>query len=228
MRISSDKQDKLHGCLEHLFNQVSSGLRLGLIASFIWKFCIPKSGSFIFPVTSFSSSIQSSSSHTRTDWLTVCVCFIPCPQVDSINCLLKGAVMSKACEETKHFYSDHTQPGTYACPCVSSCHVDGVPQQMHALTRSLLNRVPTNRRLDGSLSPHHPQEHPGGPLEPPQLHQNPGGEPAEIRGRLAQTHTHMAHGARDSCSFNSKVILFSFCPHRWKEPASPGSAEVHR
>uniref|UniRef100_A0A8C3AG73 Phosphatidylinositol-3,4,5-trisphosphate dependent Rac exchange factor 1 n=1 Tax=Cyclopterus lumpus TaxID=8103 RepID=A0A8C3AG73_CYCLU len=25
MRISSDKQDKLHGCLEHLFNQVSSG-----------------------------------------------------------------------------------------------------------------------------------------------------------------------------------------------------------
>uniref|UniRef100_G3NLA9 Phosphatidylinositol 3,4,5-trisphosphate-dependent Rac exchanger 1 protein n=1 Tax=Gasterosteus aculeatus aculeatus TaxID=481459 RepID=G3NLA9_GASAC len=51
MRISSDKQDKLHGCLEHLFNQV-----------------------------------------------------------DSINCLLKGAVMSKACEETKHFYSDHTQP----------------------------------------------------------------------------------------------------------------------
>lgn len=24
MRIPSDKQDKLHGCLEHLFNQVSS------------------------------------------------------------------------------------------------------------------------------------------------------------------------------------------------------------
>ncbi|KAM9313762.1 phosphatidylinositol 3,4,5-trisphosphate-dependent Rac exchanger 1 protein-like [Pholidichthys leucotaenia] len=51
MRISSDKQDKLHGCLEHLFNQV-----------------------------------------------------------DSINSLLKGAVMTKACEETKHFYSDHGQP----------------------------------------------------------------------------------------------------------------------
>uniref|UniRef100_A0A8C3AFF6 Phosphatidylinositol-3,4,5-trisphosphate dependent Rac exchange factor 1 n=1 Tax=Cyclopterus lumpus TaxID=8103 RepID=A0A8C3AFF6_CYCLU len=51
MRISSDKQDKLHGCLEHLFNQV-----------------------------------------------------------DSINSLLKGAVMTKACEETKHFYSDHSQP----------------------------------------------------------------------------------------------------------------------
>uniref|UniRef100_A0A3P8UTL3 Phosphatidylinositol-3,4,5-trisphosphate dependent Rac exchange factor 1 n=1 Tax=Cynoglossus semilaevis TaxID=244447 RepID=A0A3P8UTL3_CYNSE len=42
MRIPSDKQDKLHGCLEHLFNQI-----------------------------------------------------------DSINGLLKGAVMTKACEETK-------------------------------------------------------------------------------------------------------------------------------
>uniref|UniRef100_A0A3Q3D5A0 Phosphatidylinositol-3,4,5-trisphosphate dependent Rac exchange factor 1 n=1 Tax=Hippocampus comes TaxID=109280 RepID=A0A3Q3D5A0_HIPCM len=51
MRIPSDKQDKLHGCLEHLFNQV-----------------------------------------------------------DSINCLLKGSVMTKACEETKYFYSDHSQP----------------------------------------------------------------------------------------------------------------------
>uniref|UniRef100_A0A3Q3J7Q9 Phosphatidylinositol-3,4,5-trisphosphate-dependent Rac exchange factor 1 n=1 Tax=Monopterus albus TaxID=43700 RepID=A0A3Q3J7Q9_MONAL len=51
MRIPSDKQDKLHGCLEHLFNQV-----------------------------------------------------------DSINGLLKGPVMTKAYEETKHFYSDHSQP----------------------------------------------------------------------------------------------------------------------
>eukprot|EP00063_Salmo_salar_P016262 XP_013991097.1 PREDICTED: phosphatidylinositol 3,4,5-trisphosphate-dependent Rac exchanger 1 protein-like isoform X2 [Salmo salar] len=51
MSIPSDKQDKLHGCLEHLFNQV-----------------------------------------------------------DSINSLLKGPVMTKACEETKHFHSDHTKP----------------------------------------------------------------------------------------------------------------------
>uniref|UniRef100_A0A673B9T2 Phosphatidylinositol 3,4,5-trisphosphate-dependent Rac exchanger 1 protein n=1 Tax=Sphaeramia orbicularis TaxID=375764 RepID=A0A673B9T2_9TELE len=51
MRIPSDKQDKLHGCLEHLFNQV-----------------------------------------------------------DSINSLLKGSVMTRACDETKHFYSDHSQP----------------------------------------------------------------------------------------------------------------------
>uniref|UniRef100_A0AAR2M4Q1 Phosphatidylinositol-3,4,5-trisphosphate-dependent Rac exchange factor 1 n=1 Tax=Pygocentrus nattereri TaxID=42514 RepID=A0AAR2M4Q1_PYGNA len=51
MQIPLDKQDKLHGCLEHLFNQV-----------------------------------------------------------DSINSLLKGPVMSKACEETKHFHPDHNQP----------------------------------------------------------------------------------------------------------------------
>uniref|UniRef100_A0A674BR12 Phosphatidylinositol 3,4,5-trisphosphate-dependent Rac exchanger 1 protein n=1 Tax=Salmo trutta TaxID=8032 RepID=A0A674BR12_SALTR len=53
MSIPSDKQDKLHGCLEHLFNQV-----------------------------------------------------------DSINSLLKGPVMTKACEETKHFHLDHTKPDT--------------------------------------------------------------------------------------------------------------------
>uniref|UniRef100_A0A8C6NNK8 Phosphatidylinositol-3,4,5-trisphosphate dependent Rac exchange factor 1 n=1 Tax=Nothobranchius furzeri TaxID=105023 RepID=A0A8C6NNK8_NOTFU len=51
MRIPSDKQDKLHGCLEHLFNQV-----------------------------------------------------------ESINSLLKGPVMTKACEETRHFYPDHRFP----------------------------------------------------------------------------------------------------------------------
>ncbi|XP_053309033.1 phosphatidylinositol 3,4,5-trisphosphate-dependent Rac exchanger 1 protein [Spea bombifrons] len=49
MRIPSDKQDKLHGCLEHLFNQV-----------------------------------------------------------DAIIALLKGNVMSKAFEETKHFPMDHS------------------------------------------------------------------------------------------------------------------------
>ncbi|KAM8946177.1 phosphatidylinositol 3,4,5-trisphosphate-dependent Rac exchanger 1 protein isoform 2-T2 [Pelodytes ibericus] len=49
MRIPSDKQDKLHGCLEHLFNQV-----------------------------------------------------------DAIIALLKGKVMSKAFEETKHFPMEHS------------------------------------------------------------------------------------------------------------------------
>ncbi|KAJ8257306.1 hypothetical protein GJAV_G00184180 [Gymnothorax javanicus] len=50
MRIPSEQQDKLHGCLEHLFNQV-----------------------------------------------------------DSISSLLKGPVMTKASEETKHFPVDHRQ-----------------------------------------------------------------------------------------------------------------------
>ncbi|XP_060086815.1 phosphatidylinositol 3,4,5-trisphosphate-dependent Rac exchanger 1 protein isoform X2 [Heteronotia binoei] len=49
MRIPLDKQDKLHGCLEHLFNQV-----------------------------------------------------------DAINALLKGPVISKAFDETKHFPMDHS------------------------------------------------------------------------------------------------------------------------
>ncbi|XP_050773206.1 phosphatidylinositol 3,4,5-trisphosphate-dependent Rac exchanger 1 protein isoform X3 [Gopherus flavomarginatus] len=49
MRIPSDKQDKLHGCLEHLFNQV-----------------------------------------------------------DAINALLKGSVITKTFEETKHFPMDHS------------------------------------------------------------------------------------------------------------------------
>lgn len=49
MRIPSDKQDKLHGCLEHLFNQV-----------------------------------------------------------DSIHALLKGPVMSRAFEDTKHFPMEHS------------------------------------------------------------------------------------------------------------------------
>ncbi|XP_074826143.1 phosphatidylinositol 3,4,5-trisphosphate-dependent Rac exchanger 1 protein isoform X3 [Natator depressus] len=49
MRIPSDKQDKLHGCLEHLFNQV-----------------------------------------------------------DAINALLKGSIITKAFEETKHFPMDHS------------------------------------------------------------------------------------------------------------------------
>ncbi len=35
MRIPSDKQDKLHGCLEHLFNQVSPGVPFGVISTFI-------------------------------------------------------------------------------------------------------------------------------------------------------------------------------------------------
>ena len=44
-------------------------------------------------------------------------------QVDSINSLLKRPVMARACEETKHFYSDHSHPGNLlarvsVCVCV--------------------------------------------------------------------------------------------------------------
>ncbi|XP_070935267.1 phosphatidylinositol 3,4,5-trisphosphate-dependent Rac exchanger 1 protein isoform X3 [Macaca nemestrina] len=63
MRIPSDKQDKLHGCLEHLFNQV-----------------------------------------------------------DSINALLKGPVMSRAFEETKHFPMNHSLQAIYPPTIDPSIH----------------------------------------------------------------------------------------------------------
>uniref|UniRef100_A0A671MH73 Phosphatidylinositol 3,4,5-trisphosphate-dependent Rac exchanger 1 protein-like n=1 Tax=Sinocyclocheilus anshuiensis TaxID=1608454 RepID=A0A671MH73_9TELE len=72
MQIPFDKQDKLHGCLEHLFNQV-----------------------------------------------------------DSINILLKGPIMSKAWEETKHFHNDHSQPGTAR----SGVRVHGRSQLLLALLK---------------------------------------------------------------------------------------------
>ncbi|XP_054946328.1 phosphatidylinositol 3,4,5-trisphosphate-dependent Rac exchanger 1 protein isoform X1 [Physeter macrocephalus] len=67
MRIPSDKQDKLHGCLEHLFNQVA-------------------------PLSQPRPDLE----------------FFPSPLVDSIHALLKGPVMSRAFEETRHFPMDHS------------------------------------------------------------------------------------------------------------------------
>lgn len=52
--------------------------------------------------------------HTEGGFIAMLCVFFPV-QVDSINSLLKGPVMSKACEETKHFHPDHTQPGTAQC-----------------------------------------------------------------------------------------------------------------
>ena len=43
-----------------------------------------------------------------------------------------------------------------------------------------VNRVSPNRRLDHSVPLHNPKKYPGGSLEPAQLYQNPGGEPAAI------------------------------------------------
>lgn len=79
MRIPSDKQDKLHGCLEHLFNQV------GLVPA--W--CGP-------------GSSQPAGSHTHG---------ASCLQVDAINALLKGPVMGRAFEETRHFPMEHSLQG---------------------------------------------------------------------------------------------------------------------
>ncbi|KAJ3586876.1 hypothetical protein NHX12_013268 [Muraenolepis orangiensis] len=89
MRIPSDKQDKLHGCLEHLFNQV-----------------------------------------------------------DSINSLLKGPVMTKACDETKHFHPDHSQPEfrhtedwTVRCRCVIHKNIQEDPWNLPSSIRTLVDSL---------------------------------------------------------------------------------------
>uniref|UniRef100_A0A672L9K0 Phosphatidylinositol-3,4,5-trisphosphate dependent Rac exchange factor 1 n=1 Tax=Sinocyclocheilus grahami TaxID=75366 RepID=A0A672L9K0_SINGR len=89
MQIPFDKQDKLHGCLEHLFNQV-----------------------------------------------------------DSINSLLKGPIMSKACEETKHFHNDHSQPEfrhtddwTARWRCVLHKNIQEDPWNLPISIKSLVNSL---------------------------------------------------------------------------------------
>eukprot|EP00064_Thunnus_orientalis_P011167 superscaffoldBa00001584_g11197 len=89
MRIPSDKQDKLHGCLEHLFNQV-----------------------------------------------------------DSINVLLKGPVMTKACEETKYFYSDHsqlefrqTEDWTVRCRCMIHKNIQEDPWNLPTSIKTLVESL---------------------------------------------------------------------------------------
>lgn len=154
--------------------------------------------------------------------------FYFCTQVDAINSLLKGPVMAKACEETKHFYSDHSQPGTYLYLCVFIAWKWEMYHQLlyNRYTYSRIpgfyvSRVPPNRRLDGSLSLYYPQEHPGGPLEPAHLYQNPGGEPTKICGWWEEhTHTHVLVIVY---SYNKSFHLV-FILYRWKEPASPGPA----
>ncbi|XP_012690470.2 phosphatidylinositol 3,4,5-trisphosphate-dependent Rac exchanger 1 protein [Clupea harengus] len=87
MRIPVDKQDKLHGCLEHLFNQV-----------------------------------------------------------DSINSLFKGSVMTKACEETKHFYADqpefrHTDDWTLRCRYVIHKNIQEDPWNLPNSIRTLVDSL---------------------------------------------------------------------------------------
>lgn len=87
MRIPLDKQDKLHGCLEHLFNQV-----------------------------------------------------------DSINSLFKGSIMTKACEETKHFYADqpefrHTDDWTARCRYVIHKNIQEDPWNLPNSIRTLVDSL---------------------------------------------------------------------------------------
>ncbi|KAJ8400594.1 hypothetical protein AAFF_G00393630 [Aldrovandia affinis] len=77
MRISLDKQDKLHGCLEHLFNQV-----------------------------------------------------------DSINSLLKGPVMMKASEETRHFPMEHSH--------ADLCHTEDWTLRCRGLIHKNIQEDPWN------------------------------------------------------------------------------------
>lgn len=91
MRIPSDKQDKLHGCLEHLFNQVGAPLRA--------------QGS------RESRGVGGSALHLG-EQPDPC----PCTQVDAIHALLKGPVMSRAFEETKHFPMEHSLQGERQVP----------------------------------------------------------------------------------------------------------------
>ncbi|XP_036387766.1 phosphatidylinositol 3,4,5-trisphosphate-dependent Rac exchanger 1 protein-like [Megalops cyprinoides] len=89
MRIPSDKQDKLHGCLEHLFNQV-----------------------------------------------------------DSINSLLKGPVMAKASEETKHFPMEHSHPElghtddwTMHCRCLIHKNIQEDPWNLPTSIKTLVESL---------------------------------------------------------------------------------------
>ncbi|XP_061913098.1 phosphatidylinositol 3,4,5-trisphosphate-dependent Rac exchanger 1 protein isoform X2 [Entelurus aequoreus] len=91
MRIPSDKQDKLHGCLEHLFNQV-----------------------------------------------------------DAINTLLKGSVMTKACEQTKHFHADHSQPEfgqmedwTVGCRYIIHKNIQEDPWNLPSAIKTLVESLQT-------------------------------------------------------------------------------------
>ncbi|XP_066558908.1 phosphatidylinositol 3,4,5-trisphosphate-dependent Rac exchanger 1 protein [Amia ocellicauda] len=89
MRIPSDKQDKLHGCLEHLFNQV-----------------------------------------------------------DSINSLLKGPIMAKASEATKHFPMDysqaefrHTEDWTARCRCMIHKNIQEDPWNLPNSIKTLVENL---------------------------------------------------------------------------------------
>lgn len=90
-------------------------------------------------------------------------------------------------------------------------------------TAVVLCRVSSSGRLDCPLSLRYLQEHPGGPLEPAQLHQDAGGKSAEICGRWVE-----CIWLTWSLTVRRQIRSFWLSFNRWKEPAPSGSAEVHR
>ena len=118
--------------------------------------------------------------------------------------------------------------GERVCQYVSVNSAFNKTDSRHKFPGFYVNRVSPNRGLDGSLSFHYSQEHPAGPLEPSQLHQKAGGETARICGQSVE-HTHKPTPAMWEHTVTiSHSTLFSLYLYRWKEPASPGSAQVHR
>lgn len=105
MRIPSDKQDKLHGCLEHLFNQVGPLSHpppdLGFVPSLLVRTHRPGAGAGLQVMGPCNPEGYGGPTNPE----------LPATQVDSIHTLLKGPVMSRAFEETKHFPMDHSLQG---------------------------------------------------------------------------------------------------------------------
>lgn len=120
MRIPSDKQDKLHGCLEHLFNQVGplsqSWPDLEFCPSPLVRTHTPGARAGGVGHGSLwvkGQDLEDPGSHTNLQ--------LAATQVDSIHALLKGPIMSRAFEETKHFPMDHSLQGKQT----------GIPRQGH-------------------------------------------------------------------------------------------------
>uniref|UniRef100_A0A4W5KYE4 Phosphatidylinositol-3,4,5-trisphosphate dependent Rac exchange factor 1 n=1 Tax=Hucho hucho TaxID=62062 RepID=A0A4W5KYE4_9TELE len=74
------------------------------------------------------SSVRSNSSYLGSDEMGSDV-HTP---VDSINSLLKGPIMTKACEETKHFHPDHTKPGS-----TEFCHSEDWMVHCHVIHKNI-------------------------------------------------------------------------------------------
>ncbi|KAG7283499.1 LOW QUALITY PROTEIN: hypothetical protein CRUP_035292, partial [Coryphaenoides rupestris] len=78
--------------------------------------------------------------------------------VDSINSLLKGPVMTKACEETKHFHPDHSQPEfrhtedwTVRCRGVIHKNIQEDPWNLPSSIKTLVDKLCRRAQLLAAL-----------------------------------------------------------------------------